>query len=78
MVLDLGHAFPDHLAGAIAIATSARLTSQALAFDVVGRNAILQDPAYKTGMYYEEGARPAVGLAIARMLGHITYFRRKP
>ncbi|MBI5725509.1 MAG: homoserine O-acetyltransferase [Planctomycetes bacterium] len=59
--------------GAMAVATSPRLTSQALAFDVVGRNAILTDPDYRGGQYYDEGPRPATGLAIARMLGHITY-----
>jgi homoserine O-acetyltransferase/O-succinyltransferase len=69
--------FPDRVAAAVALAASPRLTSQALAFDVVGRNAILQDPAYKEGKYYEDGGRPAVGLAIARMLGHITYLSRE-
>ncbi|MCJ7544922.1 MAG: homoserine O-acetyltransferase [Phycisphaerae bacterium] len=65
--------YPDQVAGAIALATSARLTSQALAFDVVGRNAILHDPHFRDGRYGEESTRPAVGLAIARMIGHITY-----
>jgi homoserine O-acetyltransferase len=51
------------------IATSPRLTAQALAFDVVGRNAILRDPGYEAG-------HPATGLAIARMLAHITYLSR--
>ncbi len=69
--------YPDRIAGAIAIATSPRLTSQALAFDVVGRNAILSDPEYRDGNYYEQGQGPVVGLAIARMLGHITYLSRE-
>ncbi|MEN6458323.1 MAG: homoserine O-acetyltransferase [Thermoguttaceae bacterium] len=77
MVLAWATRFPDRVAGAVALATSARLTSQALAFDVVGRNAILQDPAYEAGDYYENGGGPAVGLAIARMLGHITYLSRE-
>ena len=77
MALTWATRFPDRVAGAIALATSARLTSQALAFDVVGRNAILQDPAYQAGKYYENGRRPSVGLAIARMLGHITYLSRE-
>ena len=68
---------PDRLAGAVAIATSPRLTSQALAFDVVGRNAILRDPDYHHGRYYDRGHGPTVGLAIARMLGHITYLSRE-
>jgi homoserine O-acetyltransferase/O-succinyltransferase len=65
--------YPDRVAGVIALATSARLTTQALAFDVVGRNAIRRDENFKGGQYVEEGTTPAVGLAIARMLGHITY-----
>ena len=69
--------FPTDSAGAVAVATSARLTSQALAFDVVGRNAILRDPEYQGGQYYTAGAGPAVGLALARMLGHITYLSRE-
>jgi len=66
-----GH--PEKVAGAIALATSARLTTQALAFDVVGRNAILRDPHFRAGRYYDNGPGPDVGLALARMLGHITY-----
>jgi len=68
--------FPDRVCGAIPLATSPRLTSQALAFDVVGRNAILRDPSFRGGQYYENGSGPTVGLAIARMLGHITYLSR--
>lgn len=77
MTLTWAIRFPDRLAGAVALATSPRLTSQALAFDVVGRNAILQDPDYHGGQYYGRGAGPKVGLAIARMLGHITYLSRE-
>ena len=77
MVLTWATRFPDRVAGAIALATSARLTSQAVAFDVVGRNAILRDPAFQAGKYYENGSRPCTGLAIARMLGHITYLSRE-
>jgi len=69
--------YPDAVAGCAAVATSPRLTSQALAFDVVGRNAILHDPGYHAGRYYDRGPGPKVGLAIARMLGHITYLSRE-
>jgi len=69
--------YPHMMAGTAAIATSPRLTSQALAFDVVGRNAILHDPQYNEGRYYDQGPGPLVGLAIARMLGHITYLSRE-
>jgi homoserine O-acetyltransferase len=54
-----------------------RLTSQALAFDIVGRNAILRDPHFHGGQYYDRPHGPAVGLALARMIGHITYLSRE-
>jgi homoserine O-acetyltransferase/O-succinyltransferase len=77
MVLIWATRYADRLAGAIAIGTAPRLTSQAMAFDVVGRNAIIRDPAYQNGQYYNEGHGPLVGLAIARMLAHITYLSRE-
>jgi homoserine O-acetyltransferase len=64
---------PDRLRGAVVLASSPRLTSQALAFDVVGRNAIRRDPHYHGGQYYDKPHGPTVGLALARMIGHITY-----
>jgi homoserine O-acetyltransferase len=64
---------PDRVRGVVALATSPRLTSQALAFDVVGRNAILRDPHFHGGQYYDKPHGPDVGLALARMIGHITY-----
>jgi homoserine O-acetyltransferase/O-succinyltransferase len=77
MVLDWATRFPTQVAGALAIATSPCLTSQALAFDIVGRNAILRDSEYQSGQYYGNGSGPVVGLALARMLGHITYLSRE-
>jgi homoserine O-acetyltransferase/O-succinyltransferase len=65
--------YPEWVRGVVAIATSPRLNSQALAFDVVGRNAILRDPHFHKGEYYDKPHGPDVGLAIARMIGHITY-----
>ena len=50
---------PGRLRGAVALATSPRLTSQALAFDVVGRNAIRRDPHYHGGQYYDKPHGPA-------------------
>src|SRR5690606_28022976 len=67
---------PRRVAAAALIATSPRLTSQALAFDIVGRNAILRDPQFHGGQYYDQPTKPSVGLALARMLGHITYLSR--
>ena len=69
--------YPRSARGIAAIATSARLTSQALAFDVVARNAIQRDPNFREGQYYDAEKGPDVGLAIARMLGHITYLSRE-
>ncbi|OYP31708.1 homoserine O-acetyltransferase [Rhodopirellula sp. MGV] len=65
--------FPDATELCVVIASSARLTSQALGFDVIGRNAIQTDPHFYDGQYYDQPERPDTGLAIARMLGHITY-----
>lgn len=64
---------PHMVGGAVALATAGRLSTQALAFDVVGRNAILSDPNFNGGHYLDKGMVPARGLAIARMIGHITY-----
>ncbi len=72
-VLEWATRLPDRVSGAVAIATSARLTTQALAFDIVGRNAIRRDSNFEGGDYIDRGTVPAVGLALARMLGHITY-----
>jgi homoserine O-acetyltransferase/O-succinyltransferase len=76
-VLTWATRFPERVQAVVPIATSARLTSQALAFDVVGRNAIRRDPYYHNGQYYGEKRTPEVGLAIARMIGHITYLSRE-
>ena len=65
--------YPKAVRGVVAMATSPRLTSQAIAFDVVGRNAILHDPHFHQGQYYDKPHGPDIGLALARMIGHITY-----
>jgi homoserine O-acetyltransferase len=72
-VLTWATRYPDRLRGAVVLASSPRLTSQALAFDVVGRNAIRRDPFFYGGQYYDQPHGPVVGLALARMIGHITY-----
>jgi homoserine O-acetyltransferase len=64
---------PEYVQTAIPIAGSARITAQAIAFDVVGRNAIQTDPSFHGGQYYGTDEFPETGLALARMLGHITY-----
>jgi homoserine O-acetyltransferase/O-succinyltransferase len=73
MALCWAQRYPTEVRGIVALATSPRLTSQSLAFDIVGRNAIRQDPHFHEGQYYDQPDAPATGLAIARMLGHITY-----
>jgi homoserine O-acetyltransferase len=77
MVLCWAAKYPESIAGCIPIATASRLTSQSLAFDIVGRNAILHDPHFRAGQYYSHQKAPDIGLAIARMIGHITYLSRE-
>lgn len=77
LVLCWAHKYPGHAEGYIPIATTSRLTSQSLAFDIVGRNAILRDPNFHDGQYYEYDKGPDTGLAIARMIGHITYLSKE-
>ena len=64
---------------ACVIASSASLNTQALAFDVVGRSAITDDPDWHRGDYYDvgDGMGPKKGLAAARQLAHITYLSRE-
>ena len=64
--------YPERVASAIPIATAARLSAQGIAFNEVGRQAIMADPNWQGGDYYGK-AGPLAGLAIARMIGHITY-----
>ncbi len=75
-VLEWAAAYPDRVRGAIPIATSPRLGAQGLAFDIIGRNAIRKDPNFRGGQYYDDGPGPDDGLALARMIGHITYLSR--
>jgi homoserine O-acetyltransferase len=64
--------YPDSVASAIVIAAAARLSPQAIAWNAIGRNAIVSDPHFAGGQYYD-GPQPTQGLSIARMIGHITY-----
>ncbi len=65
-------AYPDAVACVIPIAATARHSAQQIAFNEVGRQAIMADPDWNEGNYYA-GKPPARGLAVARMVGHITY-----
>ena len=71
-VLQWTVSFPEMVQTAIPIATSARHSPQQIAFNEVGRQAIMADHAWKEGQYYGHAA-PSRGLAVARMIGHITY-----
>ena len=64
--------FPDRVAAALVIASTARHTAQNIAFHEVGRQAIMADPAWRGGDYPADDP-PAAGLAVARMAAHITY-----
>jgi homoserine O-acetyltransferase len=70
--LEWAVAYPHSVASAIPIATTARHSAQQIAFNEVGRQAIMADPDWNNGNYYS-GRPPARGLAVARMVGHITY-----
>ena len=72
-VLEWAIRYPGMVDKCVCIASAMSLSAQALAFDIVGRNAILADPAWTAGDYYGHPERPAQGLAQARMIGHITY-----
>ena len=71
-VLQWGIEYPGFVRRLLAMATTAREGTQAIAFNEVGRQAIMQDPAWNHGDYPKEGG-PRTGLAIARMMAHITY-----
>ena len=64
--------YPDKVAHAFLIACAPRLSAQNIAFNEVARQAIVSDPLFCNGNYYDKGV-PAKGLMLARMLGHITY-----
>jgi homoserine O-acetyltransferase len=65
--------YPDRIRHALVIASAPNLTAQNMAFNEVARQAIMTDPEFFDGHYYEHGTVPRRGLRIARMLGHITY-----
>ncbi|MBN2183055.1 MAG: homoserine O-acetyltransferase [Sedimentisphaerales bacterium] len=68
--------YPEFMKAALPIATTSHLGAQSIAFDAVGRNAILGDSNFNNGQYDNEKS-PDRGLAIARMIGHITYLSER-
>lgn len=65
--------YPERVTSVVATATTPRLGAQSIAFNEVGRRAILEDPDFAGGDYHEAERQPDAGLSIARMVGHITY-----
>ena len=75
-VLQWGIEYPGFVRRLIPMATTSRHGSQAIAFNEVGRRAIMEDPEWQSGEYPADGG-PRVGLSIARMMAHITYLSDK-
>ncbi|HTQ77127.1 MAG TPA: homoserine O-acetyltransferase [Burkholderiales bacterium] len=65
--------YPERVRHSIVIACTPRLSAQNIGFNEVARQAIMTDPDFHGGHYYDKGVVPARGLRIARMIGHITY-----
>jgi homoserine O-acetyltransferase/O-succinyltransferase len=65
--------FPGQVDAVVAIASTHALQPQGVAWNAIAREAIMSDPAWNDGHYYETGTAPNAGMGIARMLGHITY-----
>lgn len=65
--------YPERMRHAVVIASAPNLTAENIAFNEVARRAIVTDPDFHGGHFYEHGVVPARGLRIARMIGHITY-----
>ncbi|HNK19387.1 MAG TPA: homoserine O-acetyltransferase, partial [Piscinibacter sp.] len=65
--------YPKRLRQCIAVATAPNLSAQNIAFNEVARRAIVTDPEFHGGHFYEHGVIPKRGLRVARMIGHITY-----
>lgn len=74
--LEWAVSYPEAVASVLPIATTFRMSAQGIAFNEVGRQAIFADPHWNGGEYYD-GPRPDTGLALARMIGHITYLSEK-
>ena len=65
--------YPERIGHALVIACAPNLSAQNIAFNEVARQAIITDPDFHDGHYYEHNTKPARGLRVARMVGHITY-----
>lgn len=65
--------YPERVGHAVAVATAPNLSAENIAFNEVARRAIITDPDFHGGHFYEHGVVPKRGLRVARMIGHITY-----
>lgn len=65
--------YPDKVENVLFIASTPRSSTQNIAFNEIGRQAIYADPNWRRGDYYNYPEKPDAGLAVARMIGHITY-----
>src|SRR5690606_25635448 len=65
--------YPARIAHCVAVATAPKLSAQNIAFNEVARRAIITDPDFHGGRFYDHGVVPSRGLQVARMIGHITY-----
>jgi homoserine O-acetyltransferase len=65
--------YPERMRHAVVVASAPNLTAENIAFNEVARRAIVTDPDFHGGNFYEHGVIPRRGLRIARMIGHITY-----
>ena len=65
--------YPDRVRHAVVVASAPNLTAENIAFNEVARRAIVTDPDFHEGHFYQRGVLPKRGLRIARMIGHITY-----
>jgi homoserine O-acetyltransferase len=72
-VLEWCRRYPRIVRSAIPIATTMRHSALAIAFNEIARQAIMADPNWQGGNYYDTGRSPDLGLAVARMVGHVTY-----
>jgi homoserine O-acetyltransferase/O-succinyltransferase len=65
--------YPQRITRALVIAAAPNLSAQNIAFNEVARAAIMTDPEFHAGKFYDHGVKPVRGLRVARMIGHITY-----
>lgn len=76
-VLEWAASWKERVFTAVPIATAPSHSAQNIAFHEVGRQAVMADPEWRNGDYWQLGTRPARGLAVARMAAHITYLSEK-